>query len=164
MKDLPSSRITVFIVLLIVLTLGVIVGHFGSPKLGYLQKRSVKETTRLATIVESGKLAMRYQDYSTSRIGQLEKVLRHDLAMAVLQHWVDRNAIDSFTQEPGHAREFAGQALNLLGCTDGRSFVKLAKEELWLYPEDELIDGINELVGDSLVAFDQFIASSRSKK
>ena len=86
--------------------------------------------------------------------------LKHELAISILAHWRDKDAIDNAAGRVGYALEFAADALPFLECKSADDFVALSKSKLSMYPDDELMQYVYELSDADLASLNEFIRSA----
>lgn len=155
-----SHCITLMLVLSLLMAL--VANHFTSTRQVRLLRDALRESRSILHTVEYGAANLRlielnpavWEDRDCSRF------LKHELAICILDHWRDKDAIDRLVGTPGYSLEFAANALAFFECKSAADFVDLTKAELWVYPDDELLHSIYELSHSELASFDDFIRTA----
>ncbi len=142
--------------------MGVLISHYQSKREVWALRQAIDNTRSTLQTIEYGAANLRLLELNPAvwedRV--CSKFLKHELAFSILDHWRDREAIDVAAGTPGYADEFARSALSFFDCNSAADFVKLAKAELWVYPDDGLLHATYELSESDLKSFDEFIRNA----
>ncbi len=131
-----------------------------------------REVVALQAAMEESRAMFRTIEYGAANLQLLglnpavwedrecSRFLKHELALSVIDHWREEEAIDYAFGRSGYALEFAGDALAFLECKSADEFVMLAATRLSIYPDDELADFVFKLTEAEFKAFDTFISEA----
>ncbi|WP_145100763.1 hypothetical protein [Rosistilla carotiformis] len=151
-------------ILILAVGMGMYANHMRHQREVHSLRQSINDSRGILHAIEYGRANLQLiginPDVWDDR--DCSKFLKHELAVAILEHWRDQDAIDHIIGTPGYALDFASDALSFFNCKSAHDFAKICRNQLSVYPSDELRHSVAMLSDAEIASLDTFIRAATS--